>query len=123
MNKYSYDEVYNSLLEVMSSKPKEYKYDAGLRICRYFEWAEGGYPDYTKPSCIVGHVLALLGEESIIIASNNTTDMIALLPGQELFDQKSILLLCKAQEYQDKRETWHHAVHEAEIYVRGQWDS
>lgn len=28
MNKYSYDEVYNSLLEVMSSKPKEY------RVCR-----------------------------------------------------------------------------------------
>lgn len=123
MNKYSYDEVYNSLLEVLSDKPEGYKYDAGGRSCRYFEWAEDGYPDYTKPSCIVGHVLALLGEESIIFVSNNATDMIALLPGQELFDQKSILLLCKAQEYQDRGETWHHAVHEAEIYVRGQWDS
>lgn len=125
MTKYSYDEVYNALLEVMSSKPKEYRYDY-REGCRYFEWVSFARTslDYTKPSCIVGHVLALLGEESIVIASNNTTDMIVLLPThQELFDQKSILLLCKAQEYQDRGETWHHAVHEAEIYVRGQWDS
>jgi hypothetical protein len=112
MIEYTYEDVLQSLKEIVYDKGENYIYPNAMRNCVYFE-ANG------QPSCIVGHFLyrhdILLPGDERLYEGNSATGLCEYLKmeGVAAFDERSRVLLQEAQECQDWGYTWGNSLNTA----------
>lgn len=109
---YTYEDVLQSLKEIVYTVGENYIYHRAMKECVYFE------PN-GQPSCIVGHFLynndIPLGDDGSLYEGNSASGVCEYLKTEGVadFDERSRLLLQEAQECQDWGYTWGNSLHTA----------
>lgn len=92
----------------------QYPARAQRRACRYYEAGSSGRVLTSCPSCIVGHVFALLGIGPEHFSPETNARRLKSLPSLcALLDDRAVRFLQYAQDYQDDGNNWLSAYRQA----------
>lgn len=105
MQEYTYEEVLQSLKEIVHAKGENYIYPRAKDGCVYFE-------DDGQPSCLIGHFMyeqrLVTYDDAPNYEEQNAENAAAIMEANEIarFDERAILLMQAAQENQDWGRPW-----------------